>query len=313
MQYYLEKISVLLHNRFAPSVYSGMVLTNAAPTPSTYRQICFFFDQPQFMHIGDQFYFKPLARRLLAAGYSVTLKPTAPLAFFFRQFPSELPPPESTLFISRTDLLPTLKRRFGKGVNYFLYNTNSRRIQRPISNHLLDTFNDYFGTALNPDITASDYVDVPIESAVAESFRRTPAIMMLNNYVDSGGFRLSAKRREQLLERLARDKAQSPVPPTVIHLGTEADKNRDARRYDGLVDVDLRGQTSLQELVSLLALPNIAGVYCHDTATLHIANFFNQPVRVIFKRYFKAGENAQKRRVFASLFEKPLPHITFLP
>lgn len=288
----------------------GTVFTNASPRLSGYPGVLFFLDHDQLMHFGDHFFFKPLITKLAASGIPIAVRPTESLAPFFARYADSRDPERSGyLIVTRNDLFPFLRALFGHQCRFFLYNTNSTRIVAPISNHIINTFCEYFSlTDVPRTITASDYLDFPIDRADRFSLAGSARLLVLNNYVDSGRHRISRGMSRHLLQKVLDAKRDD----LVVHLGSRRDLLGDNADYRGLVDLDLRGWTSFQDVFSIISLPNVRRVFCHDTAILHIANFFDKPVSVVFRRYFRPGENRQKRRAFASLYERDRSNIEFL-
>jgi ADP-heptose:LPS heptosyltransferase len=271
--------------------------------------VLFLFDDQRLMHVGDQFFFKPLITKLAASGFRVRVRPSPSLKFFFsRHLENAGEDLTSFLVVTRTDMYPSIRRTPGINRAHFLYNTKSTQIASPVSNHIVDTFCEYFGLGSDSSvITTADYIDFPVGE---ESFglSEKPSLLFFNNYVDSGRYRVWGGVGRRLLERVRESKEEG----FIVHLGSAGDKARDGSDYRGLVDLDLRGRTSPQDLFSILSLPNVRRVFCHDTAILHIANLYDKPVSVAFRRFFRRGENQQKRRAYASLYRKDLSNFEFL-
>ncbi|MFN0149852.1 MAG: hypothetical protein ACKVU1_03955 [bacterium] len=310
MNYYIAKAAVRLQNLLAPrNACGGTVVANAPRPLAGYDGVLFFFDEPLFMHYGDQLWFKPLVEKLAGAGIRVAVRPTKQIAFLFaRHLDNGARDVSRHLIVSRTDLLPRVRREFGLAQEYFLFDTNSTRIRRPMSNHIVDSFSQHFDLDLPQNIVRSDYIDFDVDGADRFALASHPRVLVLNNYVDSGRHRVTHRMGRRLQDALRARKAGA----FVVHLGSSRDAARDRADYSGLVDLDLRGRTSIEDLFSILALPNIARVFCHDTLVLHIANLYDRAVSVVFRRYFRPGENEQKRHACASLFEKDRANIEFL-
>jgi len=311
MNYYVAKVAVRLQNLLAPrNACQGTVVTNASRPLFEYDGVLFFFDEPLFMHYGDQLWFKPLIKKLADIGVRVAVRPTKAIAFVFTRHLDDGKRGDSAnlLVVSRTDLLPRVRREFGSAQEYFLFDTNSTKIRRPMSNHIVSAFSQHFGLDLSPVIRSSDYLDFPVDSADRFALAKHPRVLVFNNYVDSGRHRITGRMRRRLRDAVRASKEGA----FVVHLGSRRDAELDRRDYSGLVDLDLRGRTSVQDLFSILSLPNITRVFCHDTLVLHIANFYDRAVSVVFRRYFHAGENEQKRIACASVFEKDRSNIEFL-
>lgn len=308
--YYFRRALIVFEKFFSShKSLGGAVFMNATPPLTRYDSIVFFFDDPT-MHIGDQLFFKPLIGKLRRAGLPVAVKPTAAMAFCFPGLLADDGFGARPLVVSRFEVLPKLRRMLGGSPDYLLFNTGCRTIDRPVSNFILDVFADRFGPAgLGRIITADDFLDFDIADASKWDLAGYNRLLFFNNYVDSGRFRLSDAIRAALTTRLRADRQDGDY---VVHLGSGADKRDDAGDYSGLVDLDLRGETEVKDLFSLLSLANVGHVYTHDTAVAHIANLFDKPLTVAFRRFFRKGERAQKQRAFGSIYAKDTSHIRFL-
>ncbi len=305
--YYAERAAIELAKwRFRPKGERGAVLATAAPDLSRYRGVFFFLDYPALIHCGDQLFFLPLIRRLRQAGIATHVQPTPPLRFLFAAYPGLPAAPADHLVVSQADLLPAIRRRFGPHQPCFLIDTKAMSIDAPVSNFIVRAFNRFFSTALDDRITGADYLDFPMPRHDRFGLADKGDLVIFNNYVGSGRFRIPRGHDRIFREHLAREDG------FVIHLGAEADSRNNRRDYRGLVDLDLRGQTTIEDLYAMLALDNVRRVYCHDTAVLHIANSLDRPIRLLFRRFFRPGENAQKRRAFSSLYERDMGHIVHL-
>ena len=307
MGYYMERAAIEIAKwRFRPKHFRNAVLATAAPDLSRYRGVHFFFDYPPLIHYGDQIFFLPLIRRLAQASIPVRVEPTPPMRFAFAAHLGEPNDLDGFLMVTQADLLPVIRARFGPSRPFFLIDTKAMSIDAPISNYLIRAFNRYFSTSLDDRITAADYLDFAFDRSDRFHLGDKENLVVFNNYVGSGRFRIPRRHDRIFRKRLATENG------FVIHLGAEQDQATDDRDYAGLVHLDLRGKTTVPDLYAILSLPNLRQVYCHDTAVLHIANLFDVPIRLLFRRFFRPGENAQKRRVFTSLYEKDMGKIEYL-
>lgn len=300
MNYYLAKILNLMR-KFTMRSIDGAIYTNTKKPLAAYDSVFFYFDDVQLMHLGDQLYFKPLITKLKNSGYKVLVDPTASMCFFFQDclvdYTATDFDPQKVLIISRIELLPKIRSKFG-AVDYFLCDSMAHQINIPICNYILNSFINYYDLKLDLSISACDFLDFSLIPYVKYGLADKNKIIFLNNYADSGKFRISSARKKLLLTRLLQERANSYV----VHLGTKADKLNDPGDYSNIVDLDLRGMTTPEEIFSLMNLGNIAAVYCHDTYVLHVANFFDLNINLVFKRFFLY--NKQKQIAFTSLFAK---------
>jgi len=106
--------------------------------------------------------------------------------------------------------------------------------------------------------------------------------VVFNNYVNSGFFRLFFIKNIVLEERCEYLKKQGFK---VIHVGSPADKSSDSRRYD-FVDIDLRGQLPMNDLLDLLSSHNVHEIVTYDNFIMHMAHIFNKSTSVLFRGRF---------------------------
>ncbi len=301
MGYYLKKIANLARKYTMRSI-DGVIYTNSKKAFAEYEAIYFYFNYPQLMHLGDQLYFKPLISKLNKGSSQVIVEPTAGMRFIFSEnlsLPDTSINFKKVLFVSRLELLPQIISCFG-GVDYFLYDSMSHKVNRPISDFIVNSFYKYYDLECNfpLSITPNEYLDFMVTPYNQFGLLNKSNIIFFSNYVDSGKFRILPKDRDILLATLLKERGNSYV----VHLGTKQDAVNDCANYDGIVDLDLRGKTTPQDIFSLMAMNNVQAVYCYDTFVLHVANIFGLKVNVKFKKYFL--HNQQKRQAFSSLFAK---------
>lgn len=281
----------------------SVIYTNSIKAIEDYDLILFYFNYPKLMHLGDHLYFKPLVSKLCANNYKVKVEPVKSLEFLFHNcfidttkinFASK-----KVLFVSRLELLPEITNKFGD-VDYFLYDTMSYKINLPISNFIVNSFAEYYQLTNKLDllITANEYLNFVIKPYNKFDLTTKNGIIFLSNYVDSGRFRILPKRKKLLIKKMQQERRDYHV----VHLGTKNDAFHDHNDYKHIVDLDLRGKTTPEDIFSLMAMKNVISVYCHDTYILHVANIFDLPINVVFKKYFV--HNVQKRKTFSSLFAK---------
>ena len=309
IKYYKEQLGVSILRRLqTEKYYNGSVYKNCHSNIDDYDSIYFYLDYYRLMHQGDQFFFKPLFEQLKLSGFPVIAQPSKGLKFLFNSEKHIKSISKNTLFISSVLLLPHMKKCFGSTFDYFLFDTAALSIDRPISNYIVDIFSDYFSLSniLN-SVVAKDFFSFSLNDSLP-ILKSNNKYIIFNNYLDSGRYRLFPKDRKLLLESLKINKEEE----TVVHIGSEKDMQNDNRDYTGVVDIDLRGKTNIKDLFNIFSMSSIVELYCHDTFVLHISNIFNNPASVVFRRFFKWGENEQKRNAYLSLFKKDTSMLSIL-
>ena len=301
IKYYKEQLEISLLRRLQSNkLYGGSVFKNCSSNIDDYDLIYFYLDYFRLMHFGDQLFFKPLFKQLKYAGFPVLARPSKSLEFLFPNNENIAYKEQKTLFITTIYLLPHLKKLFGREIHYFLFDTASMSIDRSITNYFVDVFSDYFSLShvLQP-VSSEDFLDylLPENKKILISNNK---YIIFSNYLDSGRYRLFPKDKKLLLEQLKKNNSKS----TIVHIGSENDRSKDLQNYSNITDIDLRGKTTIMDLFYLFSTYSIEKIYCFDTIILHISNIFNHPANVVFRHFFKSGENEQKRNAYLSLYKK---------
>lgn len=307
--YYKEQFGVSIERRIQnEKYYDGSVFKNCSIKIEEYDCIYFYLDYYQLMHLGDQLFFKPLFTQMKSLGFPVIARPTSGLKFMFGNKRNNIVHCKNTLFISTVFLRSHLKKRFGPSIDYFLFDTTSLSIKKPITNYIIEVFADNFSLTkkLKP-VSSRDFLDFPLGEN-KPLLEKDGEYIILNNYIDSGSYRIFPKDRKLLLETLLRDKKEYKV----VHIGSEKDRLKDKKDYTEFVDIDLRGKTSIKDLFDIFSSNRIIRLYTHDTFVLHISNIFNHPASIVFRHFFKYGANNQKRIAYQSLYKKDNSMLTIL-
>jgi hypothetical protein len=271
------------------------------------RPIIIHLDHP-LMHVGDQIFFRPLAWRLKQAGFDVSVTTRPAVGFLFEDIrQADKPPLAGTLVVLRHEAYGHARKFYGSNVEYFVIRQISRGVRRPVANFILEAFSNWFHL---------DDVDVSVDKTCFLPFSTRPELgwekfslpedrplVILSNYVDSGLHRKLLWRERAMLRQAAQLKAATGA--AVVHVGTARDLERDYHNYSELVDFDLRGRTSVEDLFHLLGAPNVKQLFCFDTAVLHIGYILDAPTTLFVKYYFTRAERQQKADAFYRFFERP--------
>ena len=309
IKYHLEQIIVRSYGLFKSNwLYKNTVLTNSSQSLTDYKEIHFYLDHDRLMHLGDQLFFKPLVMKLVNEGYTVSVKSSRSMIIFFeynQKFPEDY---SNTLIISSSRLLLHLQNIFGIKISYFLFDTNSINIDSPVANYICEKFSNYF--SLSKKLSVVSNTDFLIET-FDNNENLLPAnytYILFNNYYDSGLFRVFPSDKKRLINHLKLEHKKYKV----VHLGSNKDFSKDNKKYNNIVDIDLRGKTTIKQLYALFLNNKIHCVYTFDTFTLHLANIFNCPVKLVLKRFLTEKERKQKQIAFSSLFQNKNKNIQIL-
>jgi len=171
----------------------------------------------------------------------------------------------------------------------------------PVTNHLTKylmkllnmEFNEHSADC-RPHKVASEYA---LRGGIADP------VLIYNDSVDSGEFRLSKGRFNKLL-RMAEIKCREGY--TIIRVGTNKEKILNPKKLP-FTHVDLRGQTSVLDLFRLLNSPAVTGSISFDTAIAHVALLYQKPVWICMRRFSRSHRDHVMRCVFPSyISERPM-------
>lgn len=309
IKYHFEQLLVRIRSfSYKSKLYDNTVYTNSSNDISQYHNICIYLDHPRLMHFGDQIFFKPLFEQLRLSNFPVKVKVSKQLEFFFDHKRELNPNLTKTLFVSSSRLLGYLKSKYGQNIKYFLYDTNSRGVSEPITNFIVNRFSDYFNLQDSLNAVSKNNFFVKNFRHKFDLLDKKENYIILNNYFNSGLFRVLPKDHKLLLDELEKEKSNCKV----VHIGSDMDIARDRKKYSQYINIDLRGKTTIKDLYSIFSNYKIERVFTFDTFTLHLANIFEIPVSLMFKRYFRRGEVIQKRIAFSSLYQKQSNNISLI-
>jgi hypothetical protein len=309
-QYYWNVVSARLQYGATPGHYAfnGAVFTTAHRTRLDRRRpIIVHLDHP-LMHVGDQLFFRPLVWRLKQAGFDVSVTNRPSVDFMFADISrAEKKIHPGALVVLRHEALREAQRLYGPDADYFVIRQISRGIRRPVANFILEAVAEWFelpGLDQSIDKTCFRSLSVCPDTVLKQfGLPKMRPLIILSNYVDSGLHRKLPSRESAMRTQVRRLKHEAGG--AVVHVGTGRDRQRDNRDYSRLVDHDLRGQTSVEDLFGLIGCRNVARVFCFDTAILHIAYVSNVPTTLFGKYYFSRAERSQKAAAFYKFFERP--------
>ena len=120
---------------------------------------------------------------------------------------------------------------------------------------------------------------LPKKSEVMADLKK---VILFNNYVDSGKFRLAFIDKSLLDKeciKLKRDGYE------IWHVGSQKDKQYDKVDYN-FVDLDLRGTTGLSDIIQFFRDGKIQGVVSFDNIFLHLAELYQIKSNILFRGKF---------------------------
>jgi hypothetical protein len=105
-----------------------------------------------------------------------------------------------------------------------------------------------------------------------------------SNYIDSGKFRKYCINNKSLEIQAVNLKKEGYK---LIHVGSKNDLFNDQSVYN-FIDIDLRGELSISQLIQLIGNKKIKGVVSYDNFIMHLSGIFDKKSFVLFRgRFFK--------------------------
>lgn len=282
----INKIQMIYLKKYF--VYDNVYLKNINDTEI--KKILFYFPDYEMMHLGDHLFFEPLIRILKTVGYDVAVAPAPIMKFYFEELGYKIDDIKNNydLVISRMEFLPKLKEC---GKPLLLIDTASAKIMQPICYDLIQKVFAILKISLQ---NVDDKPQV-LKNLEQKNFNvdKDKKYIVFNNYIDSGAFRIGKKHHEIIVNFVKNLKKQTGF--SVVHVGSQKDKINDKHSYD-VIDIDLRGKTSVRDLFDLVQLENI--VYCvsYDAFIMHLFAMADKKTFVLFRgRFLKKYANMMMR------------------
>jgi hypothetical protein len=302
--YYANSVWTRTYRRLSRrGLFDNTVFAKTAPSLEHYDSIVVVLNS-RMMHVGDQLFFLPLIYKLADRGYPVSVKVGRNLAFLFSKQMLAPPRGRRTLYVSRLPVLPAIWRMAGQRIDFLVYEMLlASRIPEPIGLFFVRTFCSHFRlTDISPTMTPAEMAAFAHPMVLPDELKPLigKPLVFLSNYIDSGQHMLHPATTERLFDDITRYKKEHGG--TVVHLGTAKDRESDPADYSALVDVDLRGRTSVADLFAMFANLHVAKVFTFDNAVLHIARMYDLPVEVYWRTETVEGF-LDCRRIFTHFFD----------
>jgi hypothetical protein len=258
------------------------------------KSILLYFPDYEMMHYGDHLFFEPLARHLKQEDYQIYIAPIKAMEFYFQSLGykifNEAALYQVDLIITKVEFIRATKKYKNQ---ILLIDTVSTSIKAPLCSDIIEKVSIYLG------LDYSDYDSVPAyyynDSSSEIFFDKKDKYIIFNNYIDSGSIRSGLSHQNKIIDFVKKLKKETGLK--VIHTGSTKDKNNDFREYD-FVDIDIRGETSINELFNICSLKNILYNVSFDGFQMHLFLIQKKKSFVLFRgRILKKNEYFIKKNV----------------
>jgi len=247
-----------------------------------FQKILMYFPNPEFMHLGDHFYFEPLAH-ILKNHFNFKIMPTKHMEFYFRELKYCLADDSD---IEKADLIITriefLNDRKLKNKNVLFIDTAYPKIKKTICEDIVQKVIKFVKLS-SCKVEYNNLKPSKIKNInILKKFglNKNDKYLLFNNYIDSGNYivgRNMYKRIEDFTRNFAKKNNLK-----VIHIGTNKEKSRDKKNYD-FVDIDLRGKTIPRDIFDLAAAGNIKCNISFDAFQMHVFFINNKKNYILFR------------------------------
>ena len=269
------------------------------------KRIVLYLDYPKFIHLGDTLWCEPIGR-LIAANFNLVICCDSQMEFYFRRLGYKVIDEslinQDDLLVARTELAYHLRNKDVLWINF-----NYINVSQPIINVVLNNVADYLN--LNPNdakpralnFSPAEKNSVALKFGIVSEYNYA----VFNNYIDSHKLRMSNAKFHEADKALwlFAEKYKRDADVKLIHTGTGRQKNQDSTDY-GIVDLDLRGRTSIEESFILASLDNVINYIGFDAFWLHLFNIYDKRSYIKLRPGFSVKWNNQVKNYVAT------PYIT---
>lgn len=243
---------------------------------------CFDFSDAT-THLGDRLFFIPLMKALAEKGYDLRISQHDTVTeVLLRKIIGVSPVGMTDLNASDCIIFPApsfsnLNRKYKKGV---LVDFTDTACSQKVTMQLIDSVNQFFD--LNLKHTGLKKICVNDNSRSSFGLSIDQEYWLFSNYIDSGRFRKLFLNENKLVKKAEYIKSKGF---NIIHVGSKADADKDGRKYE-FVDIDLRGKTSISEMIDLVQLPSVVGAITYDNFLMHLMGIYGKVAYVLFRGRF---------------------------
>jgi hypothetical protein len=260
------------------------------------NKILFYFDEPEFMHLGDHLFFLPLIKTFLDSGYQIKVAPTKIMLPLFERL--NVPLGELGSDFTEYDLIISRAELFDKLINYrALLVDVARNLSMPICDQLITQFGKYFN--LKPYLPYDFSILYSVDILEKLSLLQQKKYILFNFYCDSSSFLITKKKVETLACRVKEYALRDGYK--VLLVGSKADKDEDNYIYD-FDYIDIRGQTSVLDIFALALLNNVEHYIGFDAFVMHVFSLLHKTSFVVFRGRLSSRQHYMLKRYHVHLF-----------
>lgn len=281
IKYITYKILSILLIRLKTIVVAPLVRTTTLNI--TWGKSFYFDFSDSTTHLGDRLFFMPLICWLITNGYIVRIKSdeNQTESMFenmlgYSLLTSDAPKVNDIVVYPAPSHL-SFRRLYPKSVLVDFSDCDTRL---KVSEQLVYSIEKLLDTKFHR--VEFKLLNQPLAELGSFESMSTSKSYLFNNYIDSGRFRKFFINEKKLFDKAADLKKQGY---RIIHIGSEKDKEFDAKEYS-FVDVDFRGETSIEQLINMVRSENVIGAVTYDNFLMHLIGMHGKIAFVLFRGRF---------------------------
>lgn len=288
-------IATILRKSF---VYPNMYLLNLAETDlSKAKKILFYFNDPEFMHLGDHLFFLPLIKTFIDSGYQIEAAPTKIMQPLLEKL--GVPIVGGKVDFNHYDLIVSRAELFDKLIHHrSLLIDVARNLSMPICDQLITQFSKYF--VLKPYMAYDFSVLKSDEILHKMHLSAKNKYILFNFYCDSSSFLITQQKVNALVAKV---KSYAIMPGyKVVLVGSKTDKDNDNYIYD-FDYIDLRGQTTVLDIFALAQNDRVEHYIGFDAFVMHVFSLIHKTSFVVFRGRLSARQHKMLEQFHVHLFK----------
>lgn len=256
----------------------------------------FDFTDPS-THLGDRLFFFPLIIHLIKNGQmvSVSNQDFLTISLMERLFGITVPTGTANAFDTVVYPRPSFLNFMGLYRKVAIVDFTDTRARNHVSRQLIESFCRLFSLDLDPQIMGVDSL-----SSNYKQINSQDRYFLFSNYINSGIFRKRFVDESKLIKQALALKNQGYK---IVLVGSKSDADIDRIKYP-FVDVDLRGKTTVSDMVDLVRSPNVYGAVTYDNFLMHLIGICNKKAFVLFRgRFLKKNVDHHLKYVNNTFFQ----------
>ena len=247
----------------------------------TIKSILLYLPDEKIMHLGDNLFFEPLANNLTKLGFKVFICPINAMQFYFSdlgyKIANDTKLSKYDLIISKTDFYWRLR---GLKNQILLIDTTSLKIKSPLCDDIVNKVFDELKLKIKSKNFTPSLLNYPLDTSKFSFIKKSDKYIIFNNYINSGSIRSGVNHQKLIIKFIKNLKESTGCK--VIHSGSRKDKLNDLNKYD-FVDFDIRGKSSVKDIIALCAHKNLIYNVSFDAFQMHLFFILNKKSFILFR------------------------------